>query len=179
MMNVTSGCAMLHGLACRPGIISGSANGMKSVVPTVSSVMSVTAKPRSPWAPSTSFGRKGAPAAPPSRIRPIACGRSRGMTMVRRRAKVGAATKLIGALSTRAASYATARGWRRREAKPRGEHAADKEREQCEFRGDAGGIGHLQTCGIMFKPRAPFRTSTDGGKLVMRVASSQPALKRR
>ena len=92
-MNTASGRAMLHGLACRPGIISGNAKGIKSVVPTVRSVMSATAKPRSPRALSTSLGRNGAPAAPASRSRPIACGRSRGIAMVRTSANTGATKK--------------------------------------------------------------------------------------
>jgi hypothetical protein len=93
-ISTTNGRAILQGLAPRPGMINGSAKGIKNVVPTVSSVISATAKPRSQWALSTSFGRNGAPAAPPRRSRPIAWGCSRGITIVRRRANKGATKKL-------------------------------------------------------------------------------------
>ena len=82
-----------YGSACRPGIISGSAKGRKRMVPAVNSPISAAARARSPRAVSTSFGRNGAPAAPPSRSRPMACPRWSGIKTVSSHAKAGASTK--------------------------------------------------------------------------------------
>ena len=100
MMSISSGRAMLHGSAVRPAIISGSANGMKRIVPAVSSAMSAAADARSPRAVSTSFGKKGAPAAPPSSISPAAWPRSSGMMIVSSHAHAGARTKFSASASS-------------------------------------------------------------------------------
>jgi hypothetical protein len=80
--------------------MSGSANGMRRIVPAVSSAMSAAARPRSPRAFSTTFGKNGAPAAPPSSSSPAACPRSIGMTTVITHANAGASTKFSASASS-------------------------------------------------------------------------------
>src|SRR5688500_8196959 len=92
-MKNTSGRAMPHASACRPGIISGRANGRKRMVPNVSRTTRAAPTAASPRAVAITFGRNGAPAAPPSRTKPIACDGSGGITRVTDHANAGATTK--------------------------------------------------------------------------------------
>ena len=54
------GCNSGHGFADKPGIMSGSTNGMKTTLATMSKSMRPTENARSPFANSASFGRNGA-----------------------------------------------------------------------------------------------------------------------
>ena len=73
----SSGRRIGHGSADSPGINSGRATGMNADAPDHEQQHQADRERHVALASSASFGRNGAPAAPPSRSRPIAYGRSR------------------------------------------------------------------------------------------------------
>ncbi len=96
----TSGRRSGHGSAARPGINRGSATGMNTTLPTMSSSISPTENARSPFANSASFGRNGAPAAPPRSSSPTAYGWSSRNSSVSPKATAGAMTKFAATASS-------------------------------------------------------------------------------